>query len=95
MTKKQYNDKVADLGCIVCRREMGVYTPALIHHVRRLATSKKRDHAPVIGLCPFHHDGYGFGNSIHAGRKGWEHFHGEELMLVEEVEKLLNQELNK
>jgi hypothetical protein len=41
MTKseKEENSRIVALGCIVCRR-MGIYTPAQIHHVRKLATSK-------------------------------------------------------
>ena len=65
--QKEHYDKVARLGCILCRHlELGE-TPCEIHHIRRAG---KRDTAPVIGLCPFHHRGNG---GVHGlGRKAFE-----------------------
>ena len=67
MAKNKHYDRVADLGCILCRR-LGFYdTPCEIHHIRRAGI---RNNAPVIGLCPFHHRGNG---GIHGmGRKLFE-----------------------
>jgi len=93
MTKaeKLHYDKVARLGCILCRqlqvKEIND-SPTEIHHVRRYGG--KRSQAPVIGLCAYHHR---LGdNSYHAlGAKGFERYWGispEEL--VEKVKELLN-----
>lgn len=86
MTKAEKNhlDRTLALGCVVCRQVFEVLSPAEAHHVRRLATSKKREDAPVIPLCPAHHRGpYGIG--IHSGRETWEKAFGSELAMVAEV----------
>lgn len=51
----KHYDKVASLGCILCRHIGYAGTPAEIHHVRRFGAP--RDTAPVIPLCPEHHRG--------------------------------------
>lgn len=70
MTKEQKNhyDRIARLGCALCRFVLGYKdTPCEIHHIRRAG---KRDTAPVIGLCPYHHRGQ---DGVHGmGRKAWE-----------------------
>ena len=89
MNKEQRNhyDKVARLGCILCRHlELGE-TPCEIHHIRRAG---KRDTAPVIGLCPFHHRFEG----VHGlGRKAFEKKYGltEEDLLAQTEELLCKQ----
>lgn len=94
MTKseKEHYDKVARLGCILCRqlqvKEINDSSTE-IHHVRRYGG--KRSQAPVIGLCAYHHR---LGdNSYHAlGAKGFERYWGispEEL--IEKVKELLNE----
>ncbi len=53
--------KVAALGCLVCRQHMGVYTPALVHHLKGLKYSslgKKADDENTIPLCVHHHTGF-------------------------------------
>ena len=71
MTKaqKQHYDKVARLGCSLCRFVLKIEdTPTELHHIRRAG---KRNTAPVIGLCPIHHRGSQTG--IHGlGRSEWE-----------------------
>ena len=71
MTKAQkaHYDKVARLGCSLCRFVLKIEdTPCHLHHIRRAG---KRDTAPVIGLCPIHHQGSNTG--IHGlGRKAFE-----------------------
>jgi len=94
MTKseKEHYDKVARLGCILCRqlqvKEIND-SPTEIHHVRRYGG--KRSQAPVIGLCAYHHR---LGdNSYHAlGAKGFERYWGispEEL--IEKTKELLDE----
>lgn len=64
--------------CVICG------SPAEYHHVRRLATTKKRKNAPGFYLCPLHHRTGGHGVAIHAGRKTWEQNFGEEMSYLEE-----------
>jgi hypothetical protein len=90
MTKseKEENNRIVALGCIVCRR-MGIYTPAQIHHVRKLATSKKRNNAPKVPLCFQHHLSGLYGTALHAGEKRFEQNFGSVLEMVEETKQLL------
>jgi hypothetical protein len=71
MTKdeKKYLDRVARVGCILCRTAFGVKdSPAEIHHIRRFGG--KRSTSPVIPLCPEHHRG---NSGVHGlGAKGFE-----------------------
>ena len=76
--------EIAALGCWVCRNQ-GIFTPATLHHVRRLATSKRRSKAPMLPLCASHHQTGGHGIAIHAGRKTWEQNYGDEIEMVKAV----------
>jgi hypothetical protein len=76
--------EIAALGCWVCRNQ-GIFSPATLHHVRRLATSKRRSKAPMLPLCPVHHQTGGYGVAIHAGRKAWEQNYGDEIEMVKAV----------
>ena len=71
MTKdeKKYLDKVARVGCMLCRTAFGIKDSAAeIHHIRRFGG--KRSASPVIPLCPEHHRG---NTGIHGlGAKGFE-----------------------
>jgi len=88
--KKDHYGKLARLGCILCRQN-GIETtdtPTEIHHVRRYGG--KRDLAPAIGLCAYHHR---LGDtSIHSlGAKGFTKYWGySPEQLVEKTEALLN-----
>jgi hypothetical protein len=67
--ERKHYDKVARLGCILCKSAFEMpHTPCEIHHIRRLGG--KRSLAPVIGLCPEHHRG---NTGVHGlGRKAFE-----------------------
>ena len=78
-TQKILYEKIARLGCSLCRHQGNEGTPAELHHIRR---GGKRSDAPVIPLCPYHHRGSN--TSIHGmGRKRFEREYGitEELLL--------------
>ena len=83
-------DKVASLGCIVCRRLGLGKSPAHLHHPRKgTGMSRRASHFDVIPLCPMHHQHGGHGVAIHAGQKTWEAEYGTEAELLEEVRELL------
>jgi len=69
--EKEHYDKVARLGCILCRHLGYGETPPHLHHIRRAG---KRSNAPVVPLCPSHHTG---DIGIHGlGRKAFERKYG-------------------
>ena len=53
--EKDWMERVQALGCIACREEMDVYTPAEIHHILR--SGRRIDHFHVLPLCAIHHRG--------------------------------------
>lgn len=60
---KRHMDRVASVGCVVCRRLHGCYSPAEIHHVAE--GSGVRSDFSVAGLCPEHHDEHRTGSGFH------------------------------
>ena len=88
MTKdeRKYCDKIARLGCSLCRHLEYGETPAEIHHLRRYGG--KRSLAEVIPLCPEHHRG---NTGLHGlGRKGFENKYGiDEDFLLKQTKGLI------
>jgi predicted class III extradiol MEMO1 family dioxygenase len=82
-----YLDRVASLGCCVCKNLGYGYSPAVIHHVRKHGGLRKN--APVIPLCPNHHTDGGLGVAVHAGKETWEAKYGDQMDLVEQVKREL------
>jgi hypothetical protein len=88
--EKKYLDRVARVGCILCRSAFGVKdSPAEIHHIRRFGG--KRATSPVIPLCPEHHRG---NSGVHGlGAKGFEAKWGvTQEALLAQLHELLNNE---
>ena len=81
--EKAHMASVAALGCIVCRREWGVYSPAAIHHVD--GKTKPDAHFKILSLCGAHHQTGGYGIALHAGRAEWERRYGTQAELLEWV----------
>lgn len=67
---KRYLDKVAALGCWICR------SPAEIHHITGAGMGRKSSNRDVIPLCDRHHRNGGFGVAVHAGTRTWEETFG-------------------
>ena len=83
MSKKAYLNRVAALGCVVCRNLGYGATPAQIHHIRHGAGMGQRNSdLLVIPLCPSHHTDGGKGVAIHAGQQAFEALYGSELQLL-------------
>jgi hypothetical protein len=84
--------KLSRLGCILCR-QLSVRniddSPIEMHHVRRFGG--KRENAPVIPLCAWHHR---LGDtSIHSlGAKGFLKYWGfDQEYLIEKVRELVDE----
>lgn len=86
--EKKHYDRIAQLGCALCRHLGYGETPAHIHHIRRLGM--KRSNAPVIPLCPEHHTG---NSGVHGlGKKAFADKYGlTEEDLLEQIEALCTQ----
>lgn len=91
--EKRHQQKVRELGCIVCRLEGKGLTPPQIHHPK---LNGKTDNMMILPLCYYHHmadqqqppnPAY---TSRHPNRKAFEERHGSEDYLLEQVTILLN-----
>lgn len=89
-------DRVAALGCVVCRNIGLGYMPAQVHHLRhdpytggKLGLSQRAPHAWTIPLCPTHHQYGGFGVAYHAGPREFERNYGCEIDLWNQTEQEL------
>ncbi len=77
-------NKVASLGCIICKAE------ACVHHIR--VSGEPRNHMRTIPLCWDHHQGP---NGIHTmGKRVWWKLYGHELELLELVLTKINRRKN-
>jgi len=79
--ERRHMAAVAELGCVVCRRQFGVYSPAAIHHTD--GKTKPGAHMRVLPLCGAHHQTGGYGVALHAGRVEWERLYGTQDELIE------------
>ena len=80
-------DRIARMGCVICRNTGHGPSPAVIHHVRD--HGGKRDDSKVLPLCPMHHNLGGYRIAVHAGREAWEAIHGDQTDLLAQVEREL------
>lgn len=54
----KYLDRVAALGCILCRHLYGSYPPAQVHHIKSdQGLGQRARHWLTVPLCPEHHSG--------------------------------------
>ena len=60
---QRWMQRVAQLGCVVCRRIGLKDVPAQLHHIAE-GSSIRSDYA-VVPLCPDHHDGHKSGSGFH------------------------------
>jgi hypothetical protein len=90
VAEREHMNRVAELGCSVCRRMGYEGTPAELHHPRRLAGGWGRSgNMTVIPLCPEHHRG---STGVHGlGTKGFPKRWGfDETDLLRDTLDLLN-----
>ena len=53
LEEKKWLSKISEMGCIVCLEEMGIYSPAMPHHID--GKTKPGAHFNTIPLCHQHH----------------------------------------
>lgn len=82
---KERFDKLRQLGCVACSKK-GIFSEPVIHHIRRFTgVGLRPSHDKTIPLCPQHHN---MGNeSIHLNKKKFEKLFGNELDLLDEVNR--------
>ena len=92
MTKdeRKHYERLAQIGCIVCRNLNFGYSEPHIHHIRHGAGIGQKSHwSLAIPLCPLHHQNGGFGIALHAGQKTFEAKFGTESQLLQQTLELL------
>jgi hypothetical protein len=87
---KEHMNKVANLGCLICRKEGRMFVPAELHHIRDITMfglGQRAKHAQVLPLCPKHHR---IGKeSFHYNSKGFSKKWGSQKKLLKETLDLL------
>lgn len=92
--EKEWLDKCAQVGCIICLEWLGVQSPAEIHHID--GKTRPGAHFKTLPLCPRHHRITGQGYVSRAdGKKLFESAYAAEKELlgmvklrVERIERL-------
>ncbi len=86
-------DKLYELGCIVCLRDLELFTPTAVHHLQ--GQSKKGCHQLTIPLCGKHHQepsNFGYWVSRHGdGRKAFEDAYGSEQELLRLTNEMIGE----
>ena len=87
---REHLTKLAEVGCIVCRLELSVFTPAEIHHIRAgQGLAQRASDKDAIPLCFHHHSAQGV-DGFHKHPKTWQEAHGTELELLDQTRRLLD-----
>jgi len=56
--EREHMDKVARLGCLICRKEGNPFSPCELHHIRdvsMIGLGQRAKHTQCIPLCQKHH----------------------------------------
>lgn len=83
--EKAHVNRVAELGCVACYVQVGVWgTPGEIHHIREgQGMAQRAEWKKVICLCANHHRNSGNGKiAIHSGKRSFTCVYGSELFLL-------------
>ena len=89
---KAHLNRVAEMGCCVCRNEGLGASPAEIHHIRTgYGVSQRAPHTEVLPLCYVHHRSKAGGQiGYHYSPAEFEARYGTELELLEQVRGMLS-----
>lgn len=83
-TEREWMARIADLGCIACRKD-GHSTPASVHHI--VQGHRRLGHLFTLPLCPLHHQGDGREvPSVHFTKRTFAAKYGTELELLAELQ---------
>jgi|TARA_R100000479_G_C6311928_1_gene174370 hypothetical protein len=85
--EKEHLRKVAELGCIACRKNGFYDTPAEIHHISNGIIGKRASHFETIPLCHYHHRTSN--EAYHNDPKGFTIKYGTQKELLEETMDLI------
>jgi hypothetical protein len=95
--EQKWLDKVAQMGCVVCRLSYGAFVPNEIQHLT--SGGRRKGHMHTIPLCEWHHRGVAkngmtpeymtsiMGPSFAHSRKDFETTFGSEEYLLEETRR--------
>lgn len=83
--ERQHMARVAEMGCIACRKDGHPDTPASVHHI--VQGNRRLGHMYTLPLCYAHHQGGGLAGvpSVHQAKRPFERRYGTELELLAEV----------
>ena len=87
--ESEWMSAIQATGCIICRIQGNLGTPACIHH--ELIGGKRKGHFYTLPLCPHHHQFGPWGEAIHNGKKTFIAKYGTEEELREKVKALLGE----
>ena len=85
MNVKEYKNRVAALGCLICG------APAELHHPRfACGMSQRANDWLVVPLCTEHHRQGTFGHCVHNGAQEFSgNYMSEEDMLAETIKRMM------
>jgi len=82
--ERDWMDRIADLGCIACRKD-GISSPASVHHI--VQGNRRLGHLFTLPLCYPHHQGDGRQvPSVHFAKRSFVARYGAELDLLAELQ---------
>lgn len=94
-SEQQHLDRVALLGCCVCKNLGYPDSPAGIHHIRTgQGRGQRSSHFETLPLCATHHQTGGYCIAYHSGPKIWAKNYGTETELLIQVTSELNGDLS-
>lgn len=89
--EKAWMSAICELGCICCRNELGIFSPAMPHHLE--GKTKEGAHYKTIPLCFQHHQS-GKNDaqcvSVHPYKAQFEKRYGSQEDLLQQVQELVN-----
>lgn len=88
--EKAWLDAITQLGCIVCLKEFGIYSPGSPHHIE--GSRKPGAHKITICLCWPHHqsdDSDPRYESVHGNKYRFEKRYGSQYELLEMTQELV------
>jgi hypothetical protein len=96
VAERAHMGRVAELGCIVCRKDGRPGVSAQVHHMKvnpltglHLGLGQRSSHYHTIPLCPFHHGPGNGGGGYHDNPRTFTLQHGTEIELFRWVCQLL------